>query len=272
MKSIPALAILAVVVSTLLGACMSPGAPSARTISKIESRTLREDAVIYRVVGQLGDILHLIPPAYPSAQPVNPLQRMLFWTTPQATDTAGICSADLVSFQFAVARKKKPDAETPTRVSGISAETRFRHLPEAWGDPDTEQTPDQLDRLQAMCEQIDPYQSRFFVALNSDYASSAARLFARAQREATTSPEKYTFDCYPSDPECRKTFPELPLEVFVVVEHCGREGKYPNEIDCTKFESREIAVHVRTTGSRDSLQITKVDVEWRIYMDSILID
>ncbi len=108
MKLTHGFVILATVASLLLGACISPDTPTARAISNIESRTLLKDADTYRIVTGLGDILHLIPPAYPSDWPVTPLAEILFWTTPRATFTPRICQADLVSFDFTPARFERP--------------------------------------------------------------------------------------------------------------------------------------------------------------------
>ena len=272
MNIIPGFVVIASIASLLLAGCLSPNSPSASTISKIESRALPEDVVIYRVVNQLGDILHLIPPAHTSQHPVNQLDKMLFWTTPRATDTAGVCSADLVDFEFTAARPGQPDAATPTRVTGVSSNTWYRYLPEAPGDPDVEQTPEQFARLQAQCEQIDPYQGGFFVTASPWQASWTARLFARAQHEAILSPKSDTLVCVDKDPDCAKTFSGLPPVFFAETSYCGHEGKYPDEADCWKFESQDATVLIRTKGSGANNQILKVDFEWNIWVGSVRID
>lgn len=247
---------------------------STRPISKIESRALPEDAVIRRVVGQLGNILSVIPPAYPSKHPITPLDEMLFWTTARATGTPQICRADLVGLEFAVASTEKPDANTPTRVSGVWAQSRYRYVPEAPTAPDGELTTEQTEQFQVICSKLNPYESRFFVAESEDYALWAARLYERAVREASNSPQKLTAKCYASDPECRTSVLETPLNAFASVKNCGRTAG-PPEITCTKFEmpgSESLVVEVHSTGYGETPEIQKVDADWQIYMNSTRID
>ena len=130
---------LTVIVGTMLASACS----TTQGISKIESRALAEGVVKSRVLAQLGDILSIIPPAYPSDHPVVPLQGIKFWTTPHATETFRICSADVVVFQFTPATLDQPDAKTPARVSGIWAEARFRYLADGPGDMDRDPMPEE---------------------------------------------------------------------------------------------------------------------------------
>lgn len=257
-----------------VSACDTLMVPSTRPISKIESRALPEEALIRRVVGQLGNILHAIPPAYPFDHPVTPLDQILFWTTPHATETPRICGADLVGFDFTPARKDQPDASTPTRVSGVWAEARYRYVPEAPGASDAEPTPEEADLLQTICSKLDPYESRFFVARSEDYALRAAHLYESVLQEAVNAPQKFTFHCYPVDPECRNTFPEIPFTVFSSVGDCSAAGEPPGDT-CTKYESggmEILEVQVRTTGYGSNVEILAVDVSWDIYMSSVRID
>ncbi len=263
-----------IIAGSAASACDTLMVPSTRPISKIESRALPETAVIRRVVGQLGNILSVIPPAYPAKHPVTPLDEILFWTTARATLTPQICRADLVSFEFAVASPEKPDANTPTRVSGIRAQSRYRYAPEAPTAPDGELTLEQTEKFQAICSKFNPYESRFFVAESEDYALWAARLYERALREASNSPQKLTVNCYASDPECRTAVLETPLTAFASVKNCGRTAG-PPEITCTKFEmpgSESLVVEVQSTGHGEKPEIQKVDADWQIYMNSVRID
>lgn len=97
------IAAFALIAGLMASACDTLMVPSARPISKIESRELPRGVVTDRVVRQLAEVLLTTPHDSSGPRPRYPLQDLWFWTIPRATGIAGLCRTDRVIFYFSAA-------------------------------------------------------------------------------------------------------------------------------------------------------------------------
>lgn len=168
--------------------CAAP-AIAAEPITKPETRSLPDQTVRNRILAQLRDILIPMPRPAPHKPAEMPLRDLWYWTVPTPTFETGVCRTNLVVFEFEPVDRRDHGADTPVRMTGLSAEPRYRML-----EPGE------------VCEKLSPV-DKDFVAADDEQAFVDGRAAFEALQAAFRSNASFELDCNrlgrPPPKDCR---------------------------------------------------------------------
>lgn len=247
-------------------ACTTPAIGHPPPLSKNQSRELPENIVADRVAKQLADILVSTPMGTPGVRPLRPLSDIWYWTTPRVTDTPDVCESDEVIFSFSYPARVKADADTPTRVSGVSATTRYHLLAPPPPGPREILTDAGVADLQRHCDDINPDKLQMISAPNASFVREGAKLFNETIAAAVGAPELFNLDCGGN----RKCLDDIQHLTFADVGGIDRCGLFQTDysLSCTQFSASNYRFNVYERGDK----ITKVDASELIILSHARID
>lgn len=214
---------------------------------------MSQDVVTDVVVRQLGDILIATPAGSSGVKPINPLDSLWFWTKPRATDTPDVCQTDRVVFEFTPTHRGVHDADSPTRVSGVSAASRF-HLLEIPSPEPREQLTDTGRRsLENKCADLNPEDIHAISARSAEEVREGAKLFVRTMAYLFAPSSEVERDCMSLNQGCRQ-FRDL---AFADVEKIGPcESTWSDRpAECTRFDAGNARITVLTSWRDDEGKI-----------------
>jgi hypothetical protein len=243
----------------------------AKPITKIEARTLPPQIVTRRSIDQLAAILALSP--YPShgVRQRYALEDLWFWTAPRGTGIPDLCQADLVVMQFVPDHTAPVDAETPTRVHGITATPAFHFLAPPKQTGRDEWTPQESARTDEDCRRLDPEKISFFHAEDPKYANSSAILLSKVLEQIISGQPRFELTCTNSNEPCAKLLKGFDLTDLLDVRRCNRNDDVFN-VTCTQFRLGDLRIDVFWPYAEPPDVISRVSVAELIVLGHTRID
>lgn len=257
----------------LSSACTSQGVVSPLSISKNQSRELPEAAARDRIVRQFAEILISTPAGTPGVTPVRPLEDIWFWTIPRATQTPGVCQSDRVIFTFTPTLSGDGDADTPTRVSGISAEPRYHLLDPTSTAPPAYLTEQGVAELNHKCADLDPESTDFVAAADASLASSGSRLFAQMKAEAAANANILKLECFREELRAGDiaVFHALTFADVMSIDRCDPDRGVTGSA-CTRFKFWDFTADVHTRPRGLQTEIDRIEASQQIVLWHTRID
>lgn len=201
---------------------------------------------------QLADILIPGPTLPRSDRPVRPLGHLSFWTQPRSTGYRGLCQSDHVTLDFETTRLGETDADTPTRVSGISASPHF-HFDGTPASPGSDYMEDDEEtaRHHARCRQLTPRTPHFFSADESGHALEGVRVFKSFLDQFAAASLPADIECVQKGVTCLGELRTVILPDLRSIEHCDANREQPGSV-CRRFRAKrlQIDIHSSPYGAR----------------------
>ncbi len=252
---------LAIAIIAAFGISEAYAEDGAAPITKIEARRLPPNVVKRHVLDQLFDILVLEPYPKIAERPKHELTDLSFWTRAHGAYVSGLCEADQLTVTFDPVGLEPKGADTPVKVSGISARGYYRFLTLPVGVSGAEMSLADRKALDRRCAGLDPDQINFFQAENDDDARDGALVLQAVLRQAATGSISTVHGCAPEDTAkaCAAFVAGASLDKLKSIEWCNIPND-PVAGRCTDIWAGDVSLVVHYDGFGDKIQINRVDV------------
>jgi hypothetical protein len=213
---------LRIFVGTVVLAANSAWADGAAPITKIDARHLPQHVIAHRVTDQLFDMLVLPTPIKSARKPKHALTDLWYGTRPHGTYMPGLCETSWMRFTFDPVDTEDEGAETPVKVSGISAHKAYRFLSLPAAAPMPVNSAADRKALDIRCANLRP-DDEFFEAPDEDHAFDAAEIMSAIVQQSQSGDVSRIYKCiWNSTPQaCAKLISALRIEKLELVEGCN---------------------------------------------------